>query len=87
MSYIIDRFEGDNTVCEKEDRTTLLVPRSELPPQSMEGDVLVYEDGVYRIDSDATQERRRRIEEKRKRQVSRKRISVFFAFSIYFIKP
>ena len=62
MSYIIDRFEG-----EKEDRTTLLVPRSELPPQSMEGDVLVYEDGVYRIDSDATQERRRRIEEKRKR--------------------
>jgi len=33
----------------------------------MEGDVLVYEDGVYRIDSDATQERRRRIEEKRKR--------------------
>ena len=67
MSYIIDRFEGDYAVCEKEDRTTLLVPRSELPPQSMEGDVLVYEDGVYRVDSDATQERRRRIEEKRTR--------------------
>lgn len=67
MSYIIDRFEGDNAVCEKEDRTTFLVPRSELPPLAMEGDVLVYEDGVYRTDSDATQERRRRIEEKRKR--------------------
>ena len=36
MSYIIDRFEGDNAVCEKEDRTTLIFPRRELQPQSME---------------------------------------------------
>lgn len=67
MSYIIDRFEGENAVCEKEDRTTFLISRSKLPPQAMEGDVLVCEDGIYRTDSSATQERRQRIEEKRKK--------------------
>ena len=30
MSYIIDRFEGDNAVCEKEDRTTLPVSYTHL---------------------------------------------------------
>lgn len=67
MKYIIDRFEDGNAVCEKEDRTTILVERALLPPQAGEGDVLIYEDGRYLLDSVATLERRKRMEEKRKK--------------------
>lgn len=67
MKYIIDRFEGGNAVCEKEDRTTILVERTLLPSQAGEGDVLIYEAGRYLLDSAATLERRKRMEEKRKK--------------------
>lgn len=67
MKYIIDRFEEDNAVCEQEDRTMLLISRSLLPSDAKEGDVILYTDGVYQVDKEATLERKKKIEEKRRK--------------------
>ena len=63
MKVVIDRFEGDYAVCEKEDRTMMDVLRSSIPAQSKEGDVLNMEDGVITIDTEETDKRRKMIEE------------------------
>ena len=63
MKVVIDRFEGDYAVCEKEDRTMMDVLRSSIPAQSKEGDVLNMEDGVITIDTEETDKRRKLIEE------------------------
>jgi len=57
MRVIIDRFEGDYAVVELEDRSTVNLPRSLVPPGAKEGDVLLIE-----IDRSATEERRKRIQ-------------------------
>lgn len=54
---IIDRFEGEIAVCEQDDRSRIEIPRSELPENACEGDVLVRENG-WQIDHDATEARR-----------------------------
>ena len=71
MKYIIDRFEEGNAVCEQEDRTMLLISRSQLPSDAKEGDVILYTDGVYQVDKEATLERKKKIEEKIERDFSR----------------
>jgi len=40
MRYVIDRFEGELAVCEREDRAMVTLPRAELPPGCREGDAL-----------------------------------------------
>lgn len=67
MKYIIDRFEESNAVCEQEDRTMLLISRSQLPSDAKEGDVILYTDGVYQVDKEATLEQKKKIEEKRRK--------------------
>lgn len=67
MKYIIDRFEEGNAVCEQEDRTMLLISRSQLPSDAKEGDVILYTDCVYQVDKEATLERKKKIEEKRRK--------------------
>ena len=47
---IIDRFEGEYAVVEREDQGMLKIPRSELPHDAHEGDVLVRIDGVHKVD-------------------------------------
>ena len=64
--YVIDRFEGDFVVLEKSDGTTIDVEKTEIPT-AKEGDVLILENGVYTIDKEDTQERKKRIEEKMKK--------------------
>jgi hypothetical protein len=71
MTVIIDRFEGEMAVCEKSDRTTLSLPRSGLPPEAREGDVVIITNGTPRIDQTATAARKRAAAEKL-RQVMRK---------------
>lgn len=66
MKYIIDRFEEGNAVCEQEDRTMLLISRSQLPSDAKEGDVILYTDGVYQVDKEATLEQKK--ENRRKAQ-------------------
>lgn len=42
MTYIIDRFEDNNlAVLETDDGTTVDVPRTQVPPEAKEGDVLI----------------------------------------------
>ena len=61
--YIVDRFEGDFAVLEKEIGETVDVCK-ELLPYAKEGDVLIFENGVYRVDNEETQKRKAMIEEK-----------------------
>jgi len=61
---IIDRFEKEIAVCEKSDRSMLSLPRSVLPLEAREGDVVIIENQVARIDPSATAARRKAAEEK-----------------------
>lgn len=65
--FIIDRFEEDYAVLESPDRTMTELPRDHLPVGANVGDVLLFDGETYRIDTDATEERRRRIEAKMNR--------------------
>ncbi|BAF58747.1 MAG: DUF3006 domain-containing protein [Pelotomaculum sp.] len=48
--YIIDRFEGDWAVIEH-NRKTFNLPRSLIPPEAMEGDVIIIK---VSVDAEAT---------------------------------
>ena len=64
MQLIIDRFEGEFAVCEREDKTFLNIPRKHLPKGAEEGDVIIFENGKYRIDKETTKKRRETIRKK-----------------------
>ncbi|MBP3379350.1 MAG: DUF3006 domain-containing protein [Ruminococcus sp.] len=54
---IIDRFEGDIAVVET-DEGFRDIPRSQLPAEAEEGDVLASCDGCYVVDKEAAERRR-----------------------------
>lgn len=58
MRAVIDRFEGDFAICEKEDRSMLNVKRSKLPVNIKEGDVLIIDGDTIKIDSAETAKKR-----------------------------
>ena len=62
MRVIIDRFEKDFAICEKEDMTMIDISRSRLPKEAKEGDILVVEDDNIIIDVEATKVRREELE-------------------------
>ncbi|HHV71224.1 MAG TPA: DUF3006 domain-containing protein [Clostridia bacterium] len=62
MKYILDRFEGDYAVCEDENGRTTNLKRNELPSNVQEGDVLIFEDGIFIIDKEETEIRKKEIE-------------------------
>ena len=59
---VIDRFEGSYAVIENEDGTSV-IPRSELPAEAAEGDVLELRDGKYTLNKRAAVLRRRQAAE------------------------
>ena len=61
--YIIDRFEGDFAVLERENGGTVDVLKADLP-DATEGDVIVFENGFYKVDKEETQRRQELILEK-----------------------
>jgi len=63
LKVIIDRFEGDYAVCEKEDRTMIDIEKSKIPPEAKEGDVLQGVDDIFLIDEAETIKRKKKIEE------------------------
>ena len=71
MKYIIDRFEGEFAVLEKEDGGIIDVPKSEIEG-AKEGDVVLFENGLYTIDIEETEKRKALIEEKMKKLFERK---------------
>jgi pyruvate kinase len=62
MKVIIDRFEGDLAVCEKEDKSTIDIPLKDLPEEVQPGDVVIIENGQAHIEHEETKERKQRIE-------------------------
>jgi len=58
---VIDRFEENYAVCEKEDRTMINLKKNLLPSGAKEGDVLFLQDGAILIDKAATQKKKNEI--------------------------
>jgi hypothetical protein len=58
VKVIIDRFEGNYVVCEKEDRTMTDIKKDSIPSNAKEGDVLSINNGVITIDVEGTEKRR-----------------------------
>ena len=68
--YIVDRFEDDFIVLEKESGGTTDIPRELL--DAKEGDVVIYDNGIYRIDKELTKKRKALMKEKMARLFSEK---------------
>ncbi len=63
MKVIIDRFEGNYAVCEKEDQTMMDIEKNSIPKTAKEGDVLIINDNNIIIDTVETEIRKKQIEE------------------------
>ena len=70
--YIVDRFEEDFIVLEKETGGSIDIKR-ELLPDAKIGDVLTEENGVFLIDEEETLERKKRISEKMNKLFEKKK--------------
>lgn len=62
MRVIIDRFEGDFALCEKENRKFINIERKRIPAEAQEGDVLIIEGDEISLDIEESELRRRKIE-------------------------
>ncbi|MGH4118936.1 DUF3006 domain-containing protein [Clostridium sp.] len=63
MKVIIDRFEGNFAVCEKEDKQMLDIEKSKIPNTAKEGDVLNIDNGMITVEVEETEKRKKEIEE------------------------
>ena len=61
--YIIDRFEEEYAVLEREDGKILNILKSSLP-DAKKGDVIIFENGIYTVDREETERRKKIIAEK-----------------------
>lgn len=61
MKYIVDRFEGKYAVCEDVNKEIIDIKLNILPNEIKEGDVVVFNKGVYSIDVDETKARKDRV--------------------------
>lgn len=67
MKLVIDRIEGKIVICQKlENKEMIEINIEELPKEIKEGNVLILENGEYKIDIEEEEKRRKRIEEKTK---------------------
>ena len=64
--YILDRFEDEFAVLEKEDGSTDVIKKN-LLCNAREGDVIIFTDGKYVVDENETKLRRAAIIEKAKK--------------------
>lgn len=63
LKFILDRFEGDYAVLEKEEGGTIDILKEKVNG-AREGDVLLFEKGKYTVSEEETHIRKKRIEEK-----------------------
>lgn len=64
--YIVERSQEGIVRLEKEDMTHIEVKESDIPFTVAEGNVLIYDSGVFTLDEDEERFRRKRIFEKQK---------------------
>ena len=62
MKVIIDRFEGDYVVCEKEDGIMIDIEKDKICKDAKEGDILLVTENEITIDERATRNRKEEIE-------------------------
>ena len=70
--YIVDRFQEDYIVLEKESGGSIDIKR-ELLPHVQRGDVLTEENGVFSVNEQETLERKKRISEKMNKLFEKKK--------------
>ncbi|KOF56976.1 MULTISPECIES: DUF3006 domain-containing protein [Clostridium] len=63
MKVVIDRFEGNYAVCEKEDRTMINIERNLIPKEAKEQDVLFLKEGMIFIDKNSTKKKKNEIDD------------------------
>ncbi len=63
MKVVIDRFEGNYAVCEKDDREMIDIEKDKIPHSAKEGDVLCINDSVITVDIEETEKRKKEINE------------------------
>lgn len=63
MLVVIDRFEKEMAICQKEDKTMITISKKELPKEAKEGNILKIEDSGITIDQEATIARRKYIQD------------------------
>jgi hypothetical protein len=61
MRVIIDRFEGDYAVCEREDRKMINIEKRRLPEGVKEGDALIINGDVIKIERQETNRKKEEI--------------------------
>jgi metallophosphoesterase superfamily enzyme len=61
MRVIIDRFEGDYAVCEREDRKMINIEKRRLPEGVKEGDALIINGDVIKIERQETNQKKEEI--------------------------
>ena len=61
MRLIIDRIEGNFAVCETEDMSIVNIPISDFSFEVQEGNVLIFENGIYAIDEEYESARRAKL--------------------------
>ena len=61
---ILDRFEEDFAVCEKDGKGFEKIPKSLISKTVSEGDVIVLSDGIYVTDQVETEKRKKEINDK-----------------------
>lgn len=60
--FIIDRFEGDFAVVENtEDENMIQIEKKMIDEAAREGDVIFLSEGKYKVDIEATEQRRREV--------------------------
>jgi hypothetical protein len=58
MRVVIDRFEGGYAVCEEEDRAMINIEKRRLPKGVKEGDVLIINGDVIKIERQETNQKK-----------------------------
>jgi hypothetical protein len=62
MKVVIERFEGNYAICEKEDGSIISIEISKVPLKVKEGDVLSINDDYIVVDIEETVKRKKKIE-------------------------
>jgi len=63
MIVIIDRFEGNYAVCEKENREMINIKRCKIPTSAKESDALSFNGDIITIDTNETETRKKQVQE------------------------
>ncbi len=69
--YIVDRFEEEYLVLERETGETIDVPKEEIP-NAKKGDVVIFKNGKYTVDKEETEARKKIIAEKLRKLFEKK---------------